>query len=542
MKGVAGSQAGLTLVELLVAVTVLALSMGIALMLYDNARASYKIGDNLAEQQQTVRVASDRLTAAIRMAGFNTNPDGNRSRPDEQIEAAYATAIFIRADFDFSDRVASRDPESTLDNGAFPTVTTGNDEIIGYVLAKEDGSSTETITLWADVGEASRDGDVERVDIGNVELLQDEPPYTLYKIWMNNDPAQYGGAGFVLRAPLADNVRALRFRYYDANGTEIAPPGGSETDERRADRAAIRRITIDVVGQTRDPLELAGRVDRDDPDPASRGFLKFKLSGDVSPRNLGKTGIPNLEADVTPPSTPAAPQLYPGHCGGLLAGWTPNPAVEQSPPSPATSGTTDNFVPSNTPIAPLNPSASLDLNGRIERVWEAVGENLGALAADPMAPLLRDLAGYRVYRGDSPGVVNTLIAEETSVPAYPRPKFSDTTAVNCRPRYYEIRGVDRCGAEGEESIEFYGRAQSSVMPQVPGDIGAYLDPGAGGIRFEWQDVQEDIANDPIHIDSYIIGRAYPGGALRLTVEVARLGDPDFNATASVLIWVQQGGD
>ncbi|MDH3629038.1 MAG: prepilin-type N-terminal cleavage/methylation domain-containing protein [Acidobacteriota bacterium] len=555
------SQSGLTLIELLVAVTVLALAMGVALVLYRDAQASYKVGDNLAEQQQVVRVASDRLTAALRMAGYNTNPDGNRSRPDEQIEVAHESAVFVRADFDSADLVAAVTPEETLDDGAYPTVTTGNDEIIGYVLAKEDGSSTETVTLWADVGEANRDGDVERVDIDGVELVQDEPPYTLYKVWLNNDPSQFGGGGFVLRAPLADNVRSLQFRYFDANGTEIAPPGGGDSESDREDRAAIRRITVDVEGQTRDPLELEGRIDKDDTDPDSRRFLKFRLSGDVSPRNLGKTGIPNLEADVSPPSTPTPPQLYPGHCGGLYAKWSPNPAVDevsyykllygldpaalleqrsvagtgayidglvdgttyyvaltavdaagnQSGPSTAPSQVTQNFLPGNTPVAPLNLTATnglTSLNGRVDLSWDAVFDNLGALLDDPQAPMLRDHAGYRLYRGVASGVVTTLVADEAQIPAYPMPAFSDDSAVNCRDYWYEVRGVDHCGAEGEASLEVFGEAESNIKPQVPGSVGAYFNVGTRGIRFEWQHVLEDINNDPIHIDSYIVGRAY----------------------------------
>ena len=122
-----------------------------ALVLYDASRKSFKKGENVTEQQQAVRVAFDRLNADLRTAGLNYNPDGDPDRLDEQIEAAYDTAIVVRADFDAEDPAANTTPESDLDGGAFLAVSTGNDEIVTYALAKPDGSSTGAIAFFADV-------------------------------------------------------------------------------------------------------------------------------------------------------------------------------------------------------------------------------------------------------------------------------------------------------------------------------------------------------------------------------------------------------
>ena len=93
-------ESGLTLVELLVAMTVLLIVVACALAMYDATVASFKKSEKAAEQQQGTRIAFDRISADLQMAGFNFNPDGDPSRPDEQIEAAYDTAIVLRADFD----------------------------------------------------------------------------------------------------------------------------------------------------------------------------------------------------------------------------------------------------------------------------------------------------------------------------------------------------------------------------------------------------------------------------------------------------------
>jgi Tfp pilus assembly protein PilW len=135
-----GREAGLTLVELIVSFAVLLVAMAMALAVYDATWDSFKKGETAAEQQQSVRIAVDRIGTDLQMTGFNYNPDGDLNRPDEQIEAAYDTAVVVRADFDASDAGQSTAPEAALAGGAFETVSTGNDEIVVYALAKPDGT------------------------------------------------------------------------------------------------------------------------------------------------------------------------------------------------------------------------------------------------------------------------------------------------------------------------------------------------------------------------------------------------------------------
>lgn len=278
-------QAGLSLGEILVAIAVLAVASVIALSLHDSARRSVKKGENAAEQQQTVRIAFDRLTTDLRMAGHNANPDGDAARPDEPIEGAFDTAIVIRADFDADDPSASATPEAALaTGGAFATVSTGNDEIVTYVLARPDGTSADTLTFFADVG-SPRTGVVRRVDIPRVSLAQGDPPYTLYRITLGNSD------GSPVRMPLAENVRSLRFSYHGWDGVPMAGPGGADSAGAKAARGVVRRITVELSGLTRDPDP--GWEDAEDPDPRTRAYRKFRLAGDVAPRNLGLKGLPD---------------------------------------------------------------------------------------------------------------------------------------------------------------------------------------------------------------------------------------------------------
>jgi len=91
-------------VELLVAIAVFALAIAVALAVYSGATRSYRTGEQQVLDQQNVRLGFDRLVSEIGLAGFNSNPDGDLTRPDEQIEGAWDTAITFRADLD-SDRL-----------------------------------------------------------------------------------------------------------------------------------------------------------------------------------------------------------------------------------------------------------------------------------------------------------------------------------------------------------------------------------------------------------------------------------------------------
>ncbi len=550
---------GFSLVEALLATAVLAIAVLIALFVYDAARKSFKKAENVTEQQQAVRIAFDRLTSDLRSAGYNTNPDGASNRPDEQIEAAYDTAITLRADFNQS-------LETALGGGAFQAVSTGNDEIVTYVLAKPDGSSSGTLTFNADVQDVPRQGNVVSVSIPNVSLLQANPPYTLYRITLNPDTSTYGNSGFIVRTPLVDNVYSMTFKYYDQNGVQLNPTfdltttsddiGGAEAAAAKQKRTNIRRVAVDLVGVTRDP-DLTGWTDTTDPYPATQKKRKFELVSDIQPRNLGLKGVKDLQADVTPPSKPATPALHPGHCGGLVVTWNPNPSSDQvasyrvlygttSAASDGSTVTVTNFAyifglttgstyyvkieaidaagnvspdsnvanatvtNTTTPkaISPL-PTASTTLNGQIQLSWAAVTQNTSDVAGDPQTPTIRDLAGYRVYRSTSSGftpAAGNRVADETLLKATNPTAWADAQVVNCRRYYYQMTAVDQCGLESAASGEFSGRATTSVAPAAPQNTGAYV-AGPNRVSVKWQAVTQDTAGTSITIQTYNIYRS-----------------------------------
>ena len=70
------NQRGYTLMEILVAVSIFAVIILVALLLYDRSNQVFKQSVEASDMQQSTRVAFDKLAADLRMAGFDYDRDG----------------------------------------------------------------------------------------------------------------------------------------------------------------------------------------------------------------------------------------------------------------------------------------------------------------------------------------------------------------------------------------------------------------------------------------------------------------------------------
>lgn len=601
MRTRTNDERGMSLIEVLVATAVLALAVIIALVVYDAARKSFKKGENAAEQQESVRIAYDRLTADLRMMGFNTNPDGSTTRPDEQLEAGLDHAIIFRGDFDAEDPTKNNDVEGALAGGAFSVVSTGNDEVVGYVLSKPDGTGPDTITFQADVDDTPRDGNVATVTINNVVTgALTNPPYTLYKISLNNDTSTCCSGNFITRTPVVENIRSLTFQYFDdSSTTPVAAPGTLETAAAKTARAGITRLNVSLIGMTRDP----DMNYNDSTDTAAPNYRKFELRGDVVPRNMRMKGIQDLNADSIPPAKPATPTLVAGHCGALLVTWAPNASgdgvvlykvnygtssgvvtgTKSTSGSPfyldtLTTGTTyyvtiqaqdaagnvsiksnessATVANSNTPSSPTAPSGTTSLVNNVRVSWTPVSTNTASVpAADPLAPACRDLAGYRIYRGDTSGFTPSAanrIADETVARGPTEPPHVDATVINCHAYYYKVTAVDTCGTESTPTAGFSGSATTTINPSAPTNVQAFVI--GNRVHVTWAATTTDTAGNPITINAYDIYRsgvmaktdppsmivygASPIGTATGTLYYDDNGGPSLNSTQTIYYMVK----
>jgi len=556
MAGRRSSERGFTLAEVLVAVTVMAVVFVTVFMLYDSLQKSFKLSENAANQQQNTRVSFDRMVSDVRMAGFNTNPDGDPNRPDEQIEGMWDQAVTVRGDFDYEDPSARTNPESTLGGPTDPfrVVSTGNDEIVTYALGKPGGTGGTSISFVADVTGVPRNGSQETVSINNVYLAQTDPPYTLYRYIVSPNSTS------VVAQPVADNIKSLSLTYYDPAGNVLTAVGGAEDANSIAQRKRISKVGIQVVGMTEDP-DLA-YIDPTDPNAATQHYRKFTLATDVTPRNLGLYGV--VDIDIDDPNAPASFTACQGHCNGTYLKWQApgDPDIASYTVSWGTSvasltnvvSTTDlhyyvsgitgshyyaarsiDMVGNQSNNVTVGPSTPTDttvpgqvsgvgctgdgggtlaaVKNQIEVAWAPISGNATNLACDESPYPIRDLKGYRVYKGATSGFnpnnpSQVIQSWDANSIAYNVNALTDPAVVNCRQYYYKIQGEDLCGVTGAFSGASDGASTTNVPPEAPTTVVA-TDMGLGIHNVTWSRVTTDTDAPPsnITIDKYSIYRA-----------------------------------
>ncbi|MGA7614203.1 MAG: hypothetical protein WBX15_03380 [Thermoanaerobaculia bacterium] len=372
------SELGFTLAEIIVAVAIFAVIFIAALAIYDQSNKVFKTGVENSEMQQTTRVAFDKLVSDIRMAGFDFDRDGIPSgsttnastgatinqyqQPDEQIEYVGASAITIRGNFDFETDAAHENGRESGDGTAahpdyessqFPVVTTENDEIVTYVLESADSAkNTQSVTFYADT-DVPRDvypgtgGKSENlVTISGVDLTNNNPPYTLVRVTLDNNKA-------VVRTPLANNIRSMTFQYYEdysgikpltnLNGTEITqanlastvgglgqynPNDPASSAVPRGIRGKVQSVRLTLIGMSEAPdlsytnpdEPLSTNVKLADGSMANiRNFRQYRLESLITPRNFAKRGI--REQEDRPPGQPTLKSVCWGWCGTAYVTW-----------------------------------------------------------------------------------------------------------------------------------------------------------------------------------------------------------------------------
>lgn len=339
-EGIAGSQRGMTLIETLIAVLIFAVVFIAALMLYQAANRAYLQTDAAAIQQQNIRFGMDRMLETLRDGGAGYNTLGSPRLADEQIEGAWESAVFVRGNFD-------NRRENNLESTTFPIVTTGNDEIVGFVLRK-NGSGTIPIAIKADL--TGTGGRRDAIYTSNTNIAgeetsgqvmvaattvagQTDPPYQLAKVTFN-------ASGQPQYEVIADNIYKMKFEYYGANGATTSSTavittasGSGSADAQRGSRAAVRRIKVKLMGMAdrpdfnyNDPWQYGSEFSDLQGTQASQ-YHKFALEETVLSSNLGIVG---RRHNTVPPLDLAAPTyitVCTGHCRWFHVRWPASTAA-----------------------------------------------------------------------------------------------------------------------------------------------------------------------------------------------------------------------
>ena len=220
------SERGYSLIEVLIAVTLFAVIIIAALMLYDRSNQVFKQSVESSDMQQSTRVAFDKLAADLRMAGFDYDRDGT---PFGSLSAAWEANTAY---------TAGMLVEPTNPNGHTYICITG-------------GTSAATEPTWPT-------GDKEQVSEGNGSTV----------VWQENGELKYqqpdeqieyaGRSAVVLRA---------NFNYGTATGPcDSMDPceGGREPELQSTEFPIVTIANNEIVAYALKPVKWASGESADD--------------------------------------------------------------------------------------------------------------------------------------------------------------------------------------------------------------------------------------------------------------------------------------
>jgi hypothetical protein len=146
-------------------------------------------------------------------------------------------------------------------------------------------------------------------------------------------------------------------------------------------------------------------------------------------------------------------------------------------------------------------SASTSQENQITLSWSRVTQTVETLPCEPQGPVLRDLLGYGVDRGEDPSALANKWSP-TDLPGSGAPGVVDTDVINCRAYYYDLWAADACGhVSPGMGTPLLGRATTTIAPAEPGVKNA-LYVASNQVDVTWTAVGRNVNGDDIHIGEY----------------------------------------
>ncbi len=269
---------GITLIELLVALVVSGVLVGGVYRTFISQQHTYTVQEQVVDMQQNVRLAINRMTRELRMAGFGKMDANFFSHGGMTVGSDTFTSVVNPGGGGTSVTVV--EGYQTL----IPTTLSVNAGPPANSIFVNDVSSFDTgVNQYISINglESHR---IASIDVANKQLqfpgwdnltndhLAGEKVYLVKAITYSIGP--FEGKSCLLRddhlgvglQPVAENIESLQFAYFDANGNATANPPD------------IRMIQVNIVA----------RSDKTDPELAKvgDGYRRRTLTSNIQLRNL----------------------------------------------------------------------------------------------------------------------------------------------------------------------------------------------------------------------------------------------------------------
>ena len=223
------SEKGFSLIEVIMAVALSMLIMGLAVQVFTSQRKVVSKQSELARLQGNSRASMEYIARVIKNTGYNITR-GTR---------------FLSASDNSITSVFDEDNDNVIQN----------DEVSTFIISNATGSTTSTFKInpYFDMND---DGDVANSETREYTIanIHSGPTYNLYKVVLNKSNNGYE------RHKVAQNIDNLILRYYDKDDAPL-PAGVTVVDGKpvppyvlsASDMNEIRRVEIEIMGRSKNP-------------------------------------------------------------------------------------------------------------------------------------------------------------------------------------------------------------------------------------------------------------------------------------------------
>ena len=285
--------AGFSIVEMMVAIALGLLLIGITASIWVTNKKSYTLQEDLGRIQENARFALHFLEYDIRMAGYlgcDSKPDYSTIVPIESDSSSITIRYFSSLDFDVS---------SITRNATNAVITlnepTKQDIKEGDALGLSNCFGSEIVTVAEDG--ITKDGDDKIVSIKTKEALSnDRPPMEFNKLHLSQGHKYEVSGGYLVRDgfSLVGGIEAWEFLFgEDTNGSGISnlEPDEYRTEANVSDWQKIRSVriallvsSIDEYGLDKDTRTYSLLTTNYDPSDDRRRRRVFRTT--IKTRNL----------------------------------------------------------------------------------------------------------------------------------------------------------------------------------------------------------------------------------------------------------------